>query len=77
MFQINIVNIFDIRNVIEIDFSQKIVVNHTLYHIVGRTHHIIGDGTGLNLWIHFVGFVFFVYHIDTGIFFKHLDGIRI
>ena len=44
MLHISASNILDVRNIVKIQFSQQIIFNHTLDHVVGRAYDIVGNG---------------------------------
>ena len=65
---------FVIGDIVKVDFSQKVVFDHLLDHIVGGTYHIVAYASGFNYRIHFfVGFKYVVDHLNTGFLFKVVD----
>ena len=67
-----------IGDLVIIQFLDQVVFNHFLYHVIGRTYHIISGRTSFYLGIHdLVGLELIVDHFDSGLFFEHGDRIGI
>ena len=63
---------------VEIDRLQHVIGQHLGNHIIGRTDQVILRSAGRNLRVHdLIGLEFFVDNLDSGLFFKIRDHIRI
>ena len=76
--QIGLIQIGNIGNVIVIQFFQQSLLDHTLYHVVGRADNIIGHSACRYFGIHdLIGLELFIHDFDAGLFFKFIQHIGI
>ena len=67
-----------IWNVVKAEFSQKIVFNHALNHVVGGTYNVVFHSAGLNDRIHLlVGLKHIVDNLYAGFILKLGDDILV
>ena len=69
-----VADVLVVRDVVEVDLGQEVVLNHLLDHVVRGADHVVGDGSGLDDGIHFlVGLKHVVGDVDSRLLLEVFD----
>ena len=77
-FHVLRVNVFDIWNIVKVEFGKQVIFLHFLNHVVGWADYIVVDAAGFDDRIHFFQCLKYVVgNLDSGFLFKFLNQVWI